>query len=117
MLVTQVLLRGTLLGGRAWWKSGATTNSMKLIWLTGRLVDPRSIMGETGRPRPRSRSPCRKNSSSTRRDHLRARARMCMQQPWPVQDSQWHTPVRSPRRELFIRNMQSLQPADVHSAE
>ena len=62
---------------RAWLKSGATMNSMKLIWLSACEVVLRSIMGDTGSPAARSRSPCAKNSSSTRTDHLHMAQARC----------------------------------------
>ena len=55
---------------RTWWNSGATMNSMKLVWLMAGLVLVRSIMGDTATPAARSVSPCLKNSARTRPAHL-----------------------------------------------
>ena len=63
-------------------KSGATMNSMKLIWDSGREDVLRSMSGEMGSPSMASWSPWFRNSSVTAPAHLQSGQRLEHVQPW-----------------------------------
>jgi hypothetical protein len=78
-------------------------NSMKFIWLSAVEVAVRSIIGDTASPAARSRSPCAKNSSSTRMAHLRA---ACMAVPCMPHET--HCVQLHPRRDPSEGSVSSL---------